>query len=202
MKKIISSGAEAVIYLDGKNVVKKRISKSYRIPELDKKIIRSRTKAERKLIKKSGEVISSPMPDDETAFDEIVMPFIDGEKLSETLNSYPVEKQKKVLELVGREVAKLHDAGIVQGDLTTSNMILKDDEVFIIDFGLGSFNAKYEQKGVDVHLLKQALEAKHFQNFDELFSAFKKGYEKRSKEEAKKVFERLNLIEKRGRYRH
>jgi len=202
MQKIISSGAEAVIYLEGSNVVKKRVSKFYRLPELDRKIIRARTKSERKILKRAHEIIASPLPDDGTEFDEITMPFINGEKLSATLNSYPQKKQEKILEQIGKKIAKLHDAGIVHGDLTTSNMILKNGEVFLIDFGLGSFNGKYEQKGVDIHLLRQALEAKHFKNYKKLFVSFKKGYENQNASEAEKVFERLKVIEKRGRYKH
>ena len=35
-------------------------------------------------------------------------------------------------------------------------------KVFIIDFGLGFISPKIEDKAVDLHLIKQALEAKHF----------------------------------------
>ena len=202
MKKILSRGAEAIIYLDGKNVFKERLSKSYRLPEIDKKIIKRRTKSETKILKKASELINTPFPKESKKEDEIIIPYIDGAKLSETLNSYNEKKQLEVMEKIGKEVGKLHEDGIIHGDLTTSNMILKDDKIYIIDFGLGSFNGKYEQKGVDVHLLKQALEAKHFLNWKKLFSWFKAGYKSIDKGEAKKMFERLNEIEKRGRYRN
>jgi TP53 regulating kinase-like protein len=202
MKKILSRGAEAVIYLSGGKVIKKRLKKDYRIPELDKKITKRRTKAETKLLKKASEVIKSPAPEKTNKENEIIIPFIEGDKLSEKLNSYNNKKQLEVMKKIGLEVGKLHKEGIVHGDLTTSNMILKEKEIYIIDFGLGSFNGKYEQKGVDVHLLKEALEAKHFQNYKKLFLAFKSGYKSIDKNEAKKVFERLEAIEKRGRYKH
>ncbi len=200
-KKILSRGAEAVIYIDGKNVIKERLSKGYRIPELDKKIIKHRTKSETKILEKASKIINSPSPEKTKKENEIVIPFIDGDKLSDKLNSYNEKKQTDVMKKIGREVGKIHDAGIIHGDLTTSNMIFKNEDVFLIDFGLGSFNGKYEQKGVDVHLLKQALEAKHFKNWKKLFTAFQKGYESINKNEAKKVFERLGAIERRGRYR-
>ena len=49
-QKILEQGAEAVIYLEGSKVIKKRISKRYRHPKLDKKIIKHRTKAETKIL--------------------------------------------------------------------------------------------------------------------------------------------------------
>jgi len=96
----------------------------------------------------------------------------------------------------------LHKEKIIHGDLTTSNMILNEKEIYLIDFGLGFFNGKYEDKGVDIHLLKQALEAKHFKNATILFEEFEKGYSSIEAKEAKKVFERMKAIEKRGRYKH
>lgn len=234
MKKILSRGAEAVIYLEGDRVIKERLKKSYRLPELDKKIIKHRTKSETKIMKKAAEIVNTPKPEDIKEEDKIIIPFIDGDKLSEKLNSYDKKKQEEVMRKVGIEVAKLHKEGIIHGDLTTSNMILQNKggftterraisdkrsgsagktrqeggsktdeygEVYIIDFGLGSFNGKYEQKGVDIHLLKEALEAKHFENWENLFASFKEGYESIDPSEAKKVFERLKAIEKRGRYK-
>ena len=100
---------------------------------------------------------------------------------------------------VGEQTAKLHQNSIIHGDLTTSNMILKDSQIFLIDFGLGFISAKIEDKAVDIHLIKQALEAKHFQNHEELFQNFLKGYKWK---DSKKVIERLKVVEKRGRYKH
>jgi len=53
-----------------------------------------------------------------------------------------------------------------------------------------------------VHLLKQALEAKHFKNWEVLFNEFKKAYKKVEPIESEKVFLKLLKIEKRGRYKH
>ncbi len=201
-KKIFSRGAEAVIYSDGVNITKERISKKYRLPEIDRKIIKRRTKSETKILEKASKIISAPKPEKIKEFNKIIMPFIEGERLSDKLNSYNKLKQKKVMFNIGKSIAKIHKEGIIHGDLTTSNMILKDNEVHLFDFGLGSLNGKYEQKGVDIHLLKQALESRHFQNWEFLFKNFEEGYESINKPEAKKVFERLKVIEKRGRYKH
>lgn len=198
--KLISQGAEAKIFLEGKFVVKNRIKKNYRISELDEKIRKRRTKAEIKLLEKSSELVNVPLPIKVDSFDKIKMPFINGKKLSENLDDFSLEKQKKICKKLGEEISKLHDKDIIHGDLTTSNMILFENEIFFIDFGLGYFNGKYEDKAVDLHLLKQALEAKHFKNYKSLWEKVKKGYTK--SKNAKKVFERLNAVEKRGRYKH
>lgn len=204
MKKMkqISSGAEAIIYLEGNKVIKSRIPKKYRILELDKKIIKQRTKSERKILTKVSQIINSPRPEESKEEDKIIMPYIKGDILSQKLNSYSQKKQEKVMFDLGKTIAKLHESHIIHGDLTTSNIILKDNKIFMIDFGLGFQNGKHEDKGVDVHLLKQALEAKHFEHWELLFKQFEKGYRSIQPKEAEKVFEKMKAIEKRGRYRH
>lgn len=201
--KLIQQGAEAKIFLDEKNnkIIKERTSKSYRIPEIDKKIIKQRTKAEIKLLEKASKIISSSSPENSKENNKIVMEYLNGEKLSEYLNSFSFGKQKKILNKIGESIAKLHKSDIIHGDLTTSNMILKDNEIFLIDFGLGYISKKVEDKAVDIHLLKQALEAKHFQYWKELFEEFKKAYSK-NYPESKQIFERMTSVERRGRYRH
>jgi len=78
-------------------------------------------------------------------------------------------------------------------------MILKDNLVYFIDFGLSFESQKTEDKAVDMHLIKEALEAKHFSNSRELFSYILKGYKKSPN--ASSVLKRLEIVEKRGRYK-
>jgi TP53 regulating kinase and related kinases len=197
---VLAQGAEAKIVLSDNFVIKDRISKSYRIKEIDDKIRKQRTKAEAKLLEKASKIINSPKPFLVPDFYQIKMPFIEGKKLSENLDSFPLGKQKEICKTIGEEIAKLHDADIIHGDLTTSNMILVKDKIFLIDFGLGYISRKIEDKAVDLHLLKQALEAKHFRNWKELFEAVEKGY--KNEKESQKILERLKAVEKRGRYKH
>ena len=201
--KFISQGAEAKIFLNEKEnlIIKDRTPKLYRIPELDKKIIKQRTKAERKLLEKASKIISAPNPLPSKEINIIKMPFVNGKKLSNFLNNFPLKKQKEIMEKAGKSIAELHKNDIIHGDLTTSNMILKEENIFFIDFGLGYISKKIEDKAVDLHLLKQALEAKHFVHWKELFQKFQEIYSK-NYSEFHKVFERMNAIEKRGRYRH
>lgn len=200
MKKILQQGAEAVIYLDGSRVIKDRIKKSYRISNLDERIRKQRTKSEIKLLEKASKIINSVQPLKNEEKFSIEMPFIDGKKLSDNLDNFKLNEQKKICGKIGENTAKLHENNIIHGDLTTSNMILKDDKVFFIDFGLGFISNKIEDKAVDIHLFKEALEAKHFQNWEILFVEFLKKYKKYS--EHKKVLEQLKKVEARGRYRH
>lgn len=63
---------------------------------------------------------------------------------------------------VGRAVAKLHDGGVVHGDLTTSNMIVRDDgELVLIDFGLAYTTTLAEDKAVDLYVLERAISSAH-----------------------------------------
>ena len=200
-KKLIYQGAEAKIFLleDLSLVIKDRIKKNYRIEELDKKIRKRRTKSEIKLLKKSSEIINSPKVKKESDY-EFEMDFIDGKKLSDYLDSFSINEQKKILRKIGESVAKLHSENIIHGDLTTSNMILNKGEIYFIDFGLGYISRRIEDKAVDLHLLRQALEARHFKNWEILFKEFLKGY-KNFSNDYKKVLERFKAVERRGRYK-
>jgi TP53 regulating kinase-like protein len=198
--KILAQGAEAIITLDKDVVTKDRIPKSYRLKELDEKIRESRTRKEAKTLEKASKIISVPKVLKQTKY-SLELEYIDGDKLSQTLNTYTEKKQFEVMQILGEETAKLHDQDIIHGDLTTSNTILKENTVYIIDFGLSFISHRIEDKAVDLHLIKQALEAKHFQNHEQLFEHFKKGYEKDYKD-ATKVLEQLKKVEMRGRHKH
>jgi Kae1-associated kinase Bud32 len=197
--RILQQGAEAKIILSDNFIIKDRIKKSYRIKELDDKIRKKRTKSEIKLLLKASQVINAPKPTLIKEIYQIKMPFIQGKKLSEYLDEFSLDAQKEICKKIGEEIAKLHESNIIHGDLTTSNLILKDDEIYFIDFGLGYISNKIEDKAVDLHLLKQALEAKHFKSWEILFNEVLMGY--KNYKESKKVFERLIAVERRGRYK-
>ncbi|MEK6817735.1 MAG: RIO1 family regulatory kinase/ATPase, partial [Nanoarchaeota archaeon] len=129
--KLLQQGAEAKILLDEKNnlIIKDRIQKSYRHPNLDNQIRKRRTKSETKLLEKASKIINCPAPTHTANIYQISMPFIDGKKLSEHLDSFTLEKQKEICREIGKSVAKLHKNDIIHGDLTTSNMILVEDNL-------------------------------------------------------------------------
>ena len=198
MSKIIAQGAEAIISLEKDYIIKNRIPKLYRIREIDEKLRKQRTKNEAKLLEKANKLTNSPKVLKQDKY-SLEIEFINGEKISDKLNSYEEKKQFKTMQTLGKEIGKLHDSDIIHGDLTTSNTILKEEKVYIIDFGLGFISKRIEDKAVDLHLIKQALEAKHFQNHQELFKNFIKGYEPKDK---KLILEQLKKVESRGRYKH
>lgn len=72
-------------------------------------------------------------------------------------------------------------------------------KIYLIDFGLGFQNARIEDKAVDIHLFRQALESKHFKHWEKLFHSFLSGYSPKDK---KQILERLEKVEARGRYKH
>ena len=198
MIKTIAQGAEAIIELNENIVIKNRIPKGYRIKELDEKIRKQRTKKEANLLERAGKIINTPKVLKVEKF-QIYQEFIDGDKLSQTLNSYPEKKQFDTMKQLGKEVAKIHEKDIIHGDLTTSNTILKEKKIYIIDFGLGTTSKRIEDKAVDLHLIKQALEAKHYMNWEKLFENFIKGYDWK---ESERVLDQLKKVEARGRYKH
>ena len=203
MNRLIQQGAEAKIFLDKDIISKNRIPKGYRHSQLDTLIRTRRTKSEGKILFKAlnfgiqvPKVLNANQKGEPREKFDLEIEYIDGDKLSETLNSYPEQKQFEVMKKLGEQVAKLHKNNIIHGDLTTSNTILKENKVFVIDFGLGFISTKIEDKAVDLHLIKQALEAKHFQNHEDLFENFLETYKNKA------VIERLKVVEKRGRYKH
>ena len=192
--KTIQKGAEAVIYLDNNKVIKDRVKKSYRISVLDEKLRKRRTKSEAKIFYKLFGVVPVPKVFSSDKF-SIVMEFIKGVKLSEGLE---VLNYKVVCKKIGENLTKIHDSDIIHGDLTTSNMIFKRGQVFFIDFGLGFHSKKIEDKAVDLHLLKQALDAKHFKVADDCFRIILNNYNPVDK---KLILERITAINRRGRYK-
>jgi Kae1-associated kinase Bud32 len=194
-QKIIQQGAEAIISLNKDNhILKKRIKKSYRISELDNKIRKSRTKAESKIMTKLKSIIPVPTIIS-TDKENIIMEFINGKKLSDHLEKLDY---KEISKQIGQNLTLLHNQDIIHGDLTTSNMIYKDNKVYLIDFGLGFHSYKIEDKAVDLHLLKQALEAKHYQIAKKCINIILKNYKP---DKYKLILERIPMIESRGRYK-
>ena len=233
--KIIARGAEAVIIKQKNTVIKDRIEKSYRHPILDGKLRKLRTRAEAKLLEKASKII--PVPKILKINEQnktIELEYIRGKKLADSLEKL---NYKKICNQIGQSLAKIHDAGIIHGDLTTSNMIyvedkipkktfsnprsnpakkdlyinnyenniaegkdnLKSSKVYFIDFGLGFHSQRIEDKAVDLHLIKQALEAKHPSIYEKAFSSILQGY-KLSKNYTPTI-KQLEKVEKRGRYK-
>ncbi len=81
---IIQQGAEAIISLKNNQILKDRIKKSYRFPELDLKLRKRRTKAEAKIIEKLKKIINVPKIIS-TNENQIIMQYLSGKKLSHAI---------------------------------------------------------------------------------------------------------------------
>lgn len=188
---ITTQGAEAVVTIAPDIVKKQRVSKRYRKPALDTRLIHERTRIEARLISESrkGGVPTPVIADID--HDTIVMERISGEKLRDQLTSANLFE-------AGQMVGLLHSAGIIHGDLTTCNMIMRDGTCYLIDFGLGYSSTEIESRGVDLHVLFQVLQSTAT-DFLLLKEAFIAGYRKTCAE-ADEAIEREHEIELRGRY--
>lgn len=206
--KLIKKGAEANLYLanwHGKEVIiKKRIQKKYRIKALDEKIRLYRTIHEAQIMheaKKAGVATPTIFFVDEIE-KAIIMEYIKGVRVKELLDSLKPNQRINLCLEIGKIIGKLHKKGIIHGDLTTSNMIfIENEKIFFIDFGLSFYSFREEDRGSDLLLMKRALSSTHFKFFNKCFKSVVEGYkEEIGIKEALKTLNKVNEIEKRGRY--
>ncbi len=124
------------------------------------------------------------------------MEFVDGPTAKEVLTSGNGEGE--MCYGIGFLAGRLHGGDIIHGDLTTSNMILSGDRLYLIDFGLGERSGELEAKGVDLHLLHEAFLSAHSEKshlYEEVLRGYRDAYP-----DAKAVIAKAKEIEKRGRY--
>ncbi len=205
---LIKKGAEASLFLEdwqGRRVImKRRLPKKYRLPEIDERIRTYRTVHEAQLLhyaKEAGVPTPTIFMVDLADFN-IIMEFVEGKQVKQALNNMAPEKRKNLSRQIGRLIGCLHRSNIIHGDLTTSNMILTpSNRIVFVDFGLGEKTSELELKGVDLHLMKRAFQSVHFRHAEECFQSVLEGYAQVAGEEMKsKVYDKINEIEKRGRY--
>ena len=125
------------------------------------------------------------------------------------------EKVKELMRKIGRTVGSMHKVGVVHGDLTTSNMILRPvgdastdgitespsmtGDIVLIDFGLASSSSHEEDRSVDLYVLERAFGSTHPMTED-FFSEILHGYAESFKG-AKLVLKKLEEVRMRGRKR-
>jgi Kae1-associated kinase Bud32 len=198
----IARGAEATITRatwHGRDVVvKERVKKGYRADSLDTRLRASRTKSEANLMRLARDAgVRTPIIFDIDLVEcGIVMEFVEGPTAKSVLGDS--EERLNIANQIGKDVGRLHSADIIHGDLTTSNIIITRMGPSFIDFGLGEKSAEVEKKGVDLHLLKEALDSAH-SSFPELYEAVIRSY-LGSYPEGEAVVKLVQEIEKRGRY--
>ncbi|MBI4210752.1 MAG: Kae1-associated serine/threonine protein kinase [Candidatus Diapherotrites archaeon] len=168
--KMLAQGAEAKLYLSeylGKKcIVKVRQNKAYREKALDRKIITERLRAECNLVSraKSAGVRTPLIYKVDIEGCAITFEFLEGTRLKEGLLMAGSEKAGMLCAEFGKTVAKLHSAGIVHFDLTTSNAIMHNGKIALLDFGLGEVSARIEDMAVDILALKRTFMATHYRH--------------------------------------
>ncbi|MFQ5758653.1 MAG: Kae1-associated kinase Bud32 [Candidatus Bathyarchaeia archaeon] len=205
---LIKKGAEASLYLEEwhnhKVIMKRRLPKKYRIPEIDMEIRSQRTVQEPENIHRAKEA-GVPTPTIfmvDVAGANIIMEFIDGKQVKQVLDSLSSEERRSLCHYIGGLIGRLHSHGIIHGDLTTSNMILTPDgKVVFVDFGLSELSTELEARGVDLHLMKRAFQSTHYKYAKESFEAVIEGYaEVMGEELTEDMLRKIREIEARGRY--
>ena len=220
--------------------LKYRPSKAYRHPALDTKLTRHRILAEaRVLVKLRREGIAVPAmyaldwdagwmlgewiegDSVRAVLDKVVPLWLDASESesqgphihSTTLGNELLGLMAKIGQLVGR----MHAVGVVHGDLTTSNLLLRSidqsrhergfdapevanslgGDVFLIDFGLVDQSIQDEDRAVDLYVLERAFGSSHPQTeslFQELLKSYGKSYRG-----AQVTLKRLEGVRLRGR---
>ncbi|XP_077982991.1 EKC/KEOPS complex subunit Tp53rkb-like [Glandiceps talaboti] len=217
--KLIKQGAEARVYsstfMGRPAIIKERFKKKYRHPSLDKKLTHRRTTREVSCIlrcRKAGLCTPTVYFVDYESH-KIYMENIEN---SITVRDYVAEEQKKTQETnpqtlislaqkIGTALATMHDNDIIHGDLTTSNMLLRQpvdpsSPVILIDFGLSSVSGLHEDKGVDLYVLERAFLSTH-PNTENIFEHILATYRKMSKKSSD-VLKKLDEVRLRGRKRN
>ncbi|KAK0413220.1 hypothetical protein QR680_006669 [Steinernema hermaphroditum] len=217
-KSSLKQGAEGRLlnctFLGRRAVLKERFSKKYRHPDLDVSLTKERMKAELKGIMRCSELGGVRVPRVyfvNTQSNQIIFERIEGDPVRVFINSHhddandPVVKEKLVnlCKRIGKTISTMHRAGIIHGDLTTSNMMLENgdpERLVMIDFGLASASPTAEDKGVDLYVLERAILSTHpFAEY--LFESILQGYKEANEKHFKPVSAKLEEVRMRGRKR-
>jgi Kae1-associated kinase Bud32 len=208
--KLLRQGAEAKLFkaeFEGKPaLLKKRVPKRYRNKQLDERIRSTRTTGEANLLRKARSLgVSTPQVYEvDKGEKEIVMELVDGPRLKDVLD----KKNLGLCRQVGEGIAVMHENGLIHGDLTTSNVMVRVQEkegsgksgkdLYFIDFGLGKHSKKLEDKAVDLLVFKKTFEATHVELMPRGWELILEGY--LAKAGQKEVLAQMKKVEERVRY--
>jgi TP53 regulating kinase-like protein len=199
---MVKRGAEADIFLvrwfEKTAISKVRTRKSYRNSSLDNEIRTRRTVREANMISnaKLAGVISPFIYFVDPVRAEIIMEFVDGENVRDTINS-------ELAKCIGRYAGLLHASNIIHGDLTTANFIFNKQEkrLTVIDFGLSYYSERLEDRAVDIRLIKEIFNSAYSWASQNLFHGFITGYSGIiNRVTLNKTLRNVSEIENRGRY--
>jgi TP53 regulating kinase-like protein len=205
--RLLYKGAEADI-IHGKwqgldAVFKVRRPLAYRLKVMDDAIRRQRTIHEADMIHsaKEGGVSSPFLFDVDVPAATLVMEYVKGERVKDLVGTATRKAVRDIFFEFGRSVAKLHEAGIMHGDLTTANVVKRGEELVFIDFGLSVRTTRLEDHAVDLRLIKETLVGAHSLISSVALEALLRGYKEGvGTVRARAAFRQLQNIERRGRY--
>jgi len=236
---LITQGAEALLYKSTYLLpslpcaLKHRPPKRYRHPILDARLTKHRILSETRVLAKCRRD-GVPVPavyglDSDQRGGWIAMEWVDGEVIRTSLNRWLRRRKEEgktledkagqeevlgLMEKIGRAVGRMHAVGVVHGDLTTSNIMLRpapkgqpnghvdgelDGEIVLIDFGLASQSSQDEDRAVDLYVLERAFGSTH-PSAEALFGEVLKAYGDSFKGAAV-VLRKLEDVRMRGRKR-
>ena len=205
-------------------VCKERFSKAYRHPDLDERLTKSRCRSEAKILEKCARKSDIRVPEVVRVEPPLLyIEYVEGPSLKSYLLDTKNQSSRLSFPLLaktmGDMIGKLHNLGVVHGDLTTSNMLVLEGreiegtpismQLVLIDFGLSKSTSSVEEQAVDLYVLERALEATHPNLPENFFDTILEAYEAISSCESKKnekkrqqsTLNRLEQVRQRGRKR-
>lgn len=223
---LIAQGAEARVYkgvyLGRPTLIKERFEKKYRHFDLDVHLTKDRMKAEcRAMVRaKAAGVVTPAIYLVHLERRCIYMEYIeDGTVLKDFIDKNVsdgsnVDQLNFIAKGLGTLIARLHSKNIIHGDLTTSNVLLKNTDklkiekgdavnnFIMIDFGLARTESSVEDKAVDLYVLERSLLSAHSEVpslFSEIFNTYQKCY--MNKNQCKEIVSKYKEVQARGRKR-
>ncbi len=181
-------------YIDGKKLSDNLEKLNYK--EICKQISENITKLHNQNIV-HGDLTTSNMiyVEDKTTEDSLNQ----QSTLHHNFNTEIEDSNKKDLEINKDKSAKqANKRSLLSKDIQSNKSEIANSKIYFIDFGLAFHSQKIEDKAVDLHLLQQALEAKHFTIWQDCLRIILDNYKA---EKHKEILERIKVIESRGRYK-
>ncbi|GKV48581.1 hypothetical protein SLEP1_g55381 [Rubroshorea leprosula] len=209
---LLKQGAEARVFestfVGRRSIVKERFSKKYRHPSLDSKLTLKRLNAEARCMTKARRLgVSTPvLYAVDPVLHTLTFEYVEGPSVKDVflefgINGVVQERLDDIATQIGDSIGKLHDGGLVHGDLTTSNMLMRNgtNQLVLIDFGLSFTSTLPEDKAVDLYVLERALLSMH-SSCGNVMDHILAGYKKSSKQWSS-TFNKLAQVRQRGRKR-
>ena len=197
---MLHQGAEAVVHagtwMDQEAILKQRQPRTWRHPDLDARLTKSRMSAEVRLLRRLH-LEGLPVPEllaIDTSAGWMVMNRLPGGPLFDFLRE---GGHSEMLEELGATIRRIHATGVSHGDLTTHNILWDVEKgLSIIDFGLSQITDDIEPLGLDLQVLNECLKASH-PNIEGAIERVLAGY---LSEGGQEVVNRFNDIRGRVRY--